>query len=168
MGYLLSIGNQVKEKLGDKNRSIAGNIWICLVILTRTVFCQWHIWAVGKHPPPTPRAYGSKGLKRHNRAQTSFKGASAQRRTQGLCWAFVLIDNGFWNAILMGPHLVLELGMFLILSHWVWATAGTLKWTRPMPGLTHRVKVWLVHCLLSGSFVLFWFGFNFNLLFIFI
>lgn len=57
-----------KRKLGDKQ--ITGNIRFGLVILERTVFCQWHIRAVGK----APRAYNSKWLKLHNWVQTSFRG----------------------------------------------------------------------------------------------
>lgn len=44
---------------------------------------------------------------------------------------------------------------------------GTLKWPGPIPGLSHGVKLWLAHCLLSGAFVWLCFGFKF-LIFIFI
>lgn len=123
-----------KGKLGDKQ--IPGNRRFGLVILTGTVLCQWHIWAVGK----APRAYKSKQLKLHRGVQTSFRGdlriVSAERR-QSPWLAFALTGNCFWHSILVGPHSVRDLWMFLIPNHWVLAMTGTVKWTRTHPWVGH-------------------------------
>lgn len=69
MGYLLSIGYQVKEKVGDKQTDLREHMDLSCNSHKDRVLSVTHL-GCGEGPP---RAYSSKGLKRHNRVQTSFQ-----------------------------------------------------------------------------------------------
>jgi len=72
MSYLLPIGRKSKGKVGGYTNRSLGTYDFCPVILTRAVFCQWHIWAVGK----APQGLQQQGIRMAQQRANKFQGWS--------------------------------------------------------------------------------------------